>query len=231
MLSNNNMTKPAISLPLRDSVSPEAAIDYLMWKLKVNAAAAKEAILLGKDVPRASNPDWPLDAGAMFSNFTVGTLNLWGTHANWTTRLHAAAELLKTHMADVWCLQEVLAGPGGEDSQAHQLARELGLGSVAFRAVRTLPDGTSEGLAIVSRYAFGPITLEALAGRPESSDPNARGVLHAIVELPGHRCHMLAVHLTYDAASQCTMVLALRDAIERLTRPGDCVVVAGDFNT
>lgn len=207
---------------------------YLQRKMELIALQLKDLVMMSKGqrpLSESKRKAEPVGALSNASMFSVASYNLWGLREQWDARVQQAATALLAPPTDMVFLQEVRSLNGTVASQAHVLAELLGLSHVAFRPVREDAAG-AEGLAIISRWPLRLPELLPLAGTATSTDPNPRAALHAIVELSAsHSCHVVVLHLTYDASSQCRMVLSLMDAIAARVAPDDCLVIAGDFNT
>ena len=121
-------------------------------------------------------------------------------------------------------------------TQAHELARAIGYHHVTAALFPSAPSNKepAEGLAVISRH---PITYSRLHIFPRidhSSDGNARGVLHAKVNLGRERggvCDVFVTHLTYDDKAQCAMAVLLMDVVAQAAGGSGCIFLLGDFNT
>lgn len=217
--------------PLPRSPQSLADTEYLFKKWRYTSATLKQIILRSKMNAEVAVTLPATPRSASQSALSIVTINMWGVKNNWEDRRRNLATLLSPRSPTILCLQEVFLPMNATISTAHQLANELKIQYTSFFPLRTEKDAGQEGLAVVSQYPIKSSELILLEGGPKSSDPNQRATLHAVIELPGARqCHVFVVHLTYDATSQCTMVLNLIAAVQSRVGPSDCVFLAGDFN-
>ena len=121
----------------------------------------------------------------------VLTLNIWNRQGPWEERLPLIREGLRELTPDVVGLQEVLSG--GERSQAHEIAEDLGY-SVAFGKATTVRSGEAFGNAVLSRW---PIVREEVFPLPTGEHDEPRSLLLAEIDAPWGRIPMFVTHLNW----------------------------------
>eukprot|EP00047_Mylnosiga_fluctuans_P010537 m.16781 g.16781 ORF g.16781 m.16781 type:complete len:380 (+) comp3176_c0_seq1:41-1180(+) len=209
----------------------EAALQYLDSKMRATALDLKRQILLHKGKDPAHSAMLPPTAGPDTA-LSVATMNAWGLTHEWPARLAIMAKILAELPVDFLGIQEVHRPTLGAPTQADELARETGMAHVAFHEVahHESDPALSEGLALVSRLPIESSELIELPQPSGTSDMNPRALLHAVVATAIGRVHVFVAHLTYDARAQCSMAVAMMDAIA--PRAGsEPIVLMGDFNT
>jgi len=159
----------------------------------------------------------------------IATQNIWGRVPLWNLRKRAIARSLRH--ADVVVLQEVQGRRKGS-SQAHELAREMGLGYVHFASAgKTL--GWREGVGIISRFPITHVAWEKLAQTRHLIDRMApRPVLRVVVETPAGLLEVYGLHLSLAKEAR-TRVAGDIVAFARRQReevPAKFAAIAGDFN-
>lgn len=162
------------------------------------------------------------------------TINLWNEQGPWLRRLELLAERLTELAPDVVCLQEVRERAGaGEDpgvpNQARWLA-EHAAESWHHAVAGAQPwGGGVEGLGLLSRW---PIERQEVCRLP-SRGRNQRLCLAASISVEGRSIWVATTHLAYrlrDGALREQQVEAADAFLQRLRRPGQTTVLAGDFN-
>jgi endonuclease/exonuclease/phosphatase family metal-dependent hydrolase len=161
---------------------------------------------------------------------TLATQNIWGRMPLWHLRKRAMARKLRG--ADVALLQEVQAR-GKHDSQAHQLAKHMGLPHARFASAgRTL--WWREGVAIISRWPVVHLAWEHLPQRRNNLVDRAapRLVLRAVIDAPVGRVEVYALHLSLSQKSRTAAAERIAAFVrrERQAFPADFTVLGGDLN-
>lgn len=150
--------------------------------------------------------------------------------------LERVADAVRTSGADLVLLQEVdrRTERSGREDQLATLERLTGMHGAYGRTIDY--QGGEYGIAVLSRWPILADTLHPLrvapppepTGRPYEE----RGALHAVVDAPGGRMHVVTTHL--DASSndffRLQQVSGVRELARRLERTGERVLVGGDFN-
>jgi endonuclease/exonuclease/phosphatase family metal-dependent hydrolase len=139
----------------------------------------------------------------------------------------AARALLDTPalaQAGVVLVQEIEAHPGEAASRAARMAAVLGFEYVYVPA-RTLPDGGTHGLAILSAFPIGSVEKMDLADAVRKSQH--RIAIRATLDLGGHELQLVDVHL--DTKLDAQQRIAQLSPV--ITGSPDAQLVAGDFNT
>ncbi|WP_044239007.1 endonuclease/exonuclease/phosphatase family protein [Chondromyces apiculatus] len=121
----------------------------------------------------------------------VLTLNIWNRQGPWEERLHLIRAGLRELAPDVVGLQEVLSG--GERSQAHEIAEELGY-TVAFGKASTGRSGEAFGNAVLSRW---PMVREEVFPLPTGERDEPRSLLLAEIASPWGRLPVFVTHLNW----------------------------------
>jgi endonuclease/exonuclease/phosphatase family metal-dependent hydrolase len=166
----------------------------------------------------------------------VMTWNLWWRFGNWRARQEGILRVLSDVQPDVCGLQEVWAGPDG--NQAETLARELGLHWVYAPSPapqhwqRRIGDGdTGVGDAVLSRW---PLTGRHVRRLPEGpGEPDGRSALHVDVQTPAGVLPFVTTHLSSapgGSALRCEQVRALAGFVAAHDTAGLPAVVTGDLN-
>ena len=136
-------------------------------------------------------------------------------------------EALQRENADLIFLQEVQGRNDLEHAlhnQPERLAEALGMHVVYGRnAIRRMTD---HGNALLSRY---PIVYQE---NQDISDHRLeqRGVLHAQVCVDNKIVHCFVVHLGLFKQSRLRQTEAIASRINRLVKPEEPIIIAGDFN-
>jgi endonuclease/exonuclease/phosphatase family metal-dependent hydrolase len=164
----------------------------------------------------------------------VLTQNAWGGAAGWAVRKPTLARAIDLLKPDVVGLQEVHASATSGDgaSQAHELAALLPGYRAHFAAGKQSPDGTREGVALLTRGAVHATSFEKLT--LDRADPwdgeSQRVVLHARVDgvTLDRPLDLFVTHLSLSRQARGRTVAELLDFVER-TRSRDAVLM-GDLN-
>jgi len=165
----------------------------------------------------------------------VLTWNLWWRFGDWRRRQDAILEVLADARPDLCGLQEVWAGPDG--NQAELLARELGLQWAYSASSKPQPwrervgDANLDvGNAVLSRW---PIAAHRAVRLPAGGEPDeGRTALYARIDAPGGPLPFFTTHLNADpahSAVRCGQV----ELLARFVADHDGTrgpIVTGDFN-
>ena len=119
-------------------------------------------------------------------------------------------------------------------TQAHEVAREANYPYATAELFPAFsPKAPREGLGLLSKHPITHSQLHIFSHVDGSTDGNARGMLHARVNVgqPVGECDFFVTHLTYDDKSQCAMVVEMMDTVARVVRDPACIFILGDFNT
>jgi endonuclease/exonuclease/phosphatase family metal-dependent hydrolase len=159
----------------------------------------------------------------------IATQNIWGRTPLWALRKRALARGLGS--TDIALLQEVQRR--GQASQAHDLARHLGLDFAYFASAgRTLT--WREGLGIISRWPAIHVAWEKFPQRRSNVlDRIApRAVLRVVLDTPLGRLEVYAMHLSLskDARTRAGKAVAAFARQQRALLPATFAVFGGDFN-
>ncbi len=140
------------------------------------------------------------------------------------------AELLRDHAPDVVVLNEVDRGwlaNGGHDAFDH-LATELGLPHVRFGAAADAVFGN----ALLSRFPISELAVEPLPG---GEDPMERGLIAAVLQLPGDRAiGVVGTQLSQEddpAVSRLPQSRSVAATAARLRERQVPTIVLGDVHT
>lgn len=165
---------------------------------------------------------------------TVMTLNLnyyVDKHGGWPQRRALIHEAIASVSPDIVAFQAVrreLAIGGGVD-QATQLARVLeGYDQVFYEPADERTDGTTQGMAIISRIPIKARAVQGLGRRPGIEDDNPRVVQHAVFQLSEGSFHLFNSHFSWVEEQ-------VRDNLDEtlplITGSNEMKLVVGDMNT
>lgn len=141
------------------------------------------------------------------------------------------ARVIRRCDPDVAALQEVDVGKWRtrRQDQAAVLAKTL---SMSYRFFPVVEDGDgSYGLALLSRFPIVDIRRGWLPLLPEDRERERRGVLQAVVDVPGGPVWILVVHLSlYPRERRAQMAALVGSEWLGAIDPEMPVLVCGDFN-
>lgn len=161
------------------------------------------------------------------------TLNLNGhgeRHGPWSERRPRIAAAVAMTRPDIIALQAVARDPRRDDGldQAVQLARDVGDDyTVHYHPTACRPDGSEDGIAVLSRRPVADVRALPLSRRDVGDDPSPRAVLHVTFTGLAGPWHLLAAHFSWVAEQASDNV---GEALAHLDRLGGPVVLAGDLN-
>lgn len=141
----------------------------------------------------------------------IGSLNVWGTFADWPARLATLRSHPLVHTLDVLLAQEVCVGDGVD--QVRDLSEAFGLTYSCFHSDKTI-HGLQEGVAIFSREPLDTVGRTNL------------GQGRVLIQADAYdRLTLASAHLSFEGRERSEQVKSL---LKRVTL--DRVVLGADFN-
>lgn len=140
----------------------------------------------------------------------VGSLNVWGTFANWPARLAALRQHSITSTLDVLLAQEVCLGSGLD--QVSELSETFNLPYHAYHSDK-ITHGLQEGVAIFSRQPLQTVGMTNL------------GQGRVLIQADTYGLTLASAHLSFEGRERSEQVKAL---LKRVTL--ERVVLGADFN-
>ena len=166
----------------------------------------------------------------------VLTQNVWGGAPLWTRRRARLARCIGDIQPDVVGLQEIHAPTTrGDESQAHEIANEIGGYEVLFAPARVSASGSCEGVALLVRAGLEITDRSVWKLSVDATDPldapHQRVVLRAAVRR-GVVVDVLVTHLSLSkSARQRTLrELTIFAGEERRASRSAGAVLLGDLN-
>lgn len=147
-------------------------------------------------------------------------------------QIHNIAYALQSMNADLICLQEVRAqnrleaqrfAHWPQAQQADYLAPE---GYHAIYRSNAVTKHGEHGNALLSRWPVLDVRHEDMSDHRFEQ----RGLLHAQVDAPRGRVHVLVLHLGLMGSSRVRQLAQTRDYLTRHVPENEALVIAGDFN-
>lgn len=147
-------------------------------------------------------------------------------------QIHNIAYALQNMDADLICLQEVRAQNRREALRfAHwpQEEQAVYLAPTGYHAIyesNAITKHGEHGNALLSRWPVLDVRHEDMSDHRFEQ----RGLLHAQVQAPQGKVHVLVLHLGLIGASRVRQLGQTRDYLRRHVPEDEVVVIAGDFN-
>jgi endonuclease/exonuclease/phosphatase family metal-dependent hydrolase len=170
------------------------------------------------------------EEAAMLKLMTLN-LNLYDEkHGAWPRRRRLIFQGVRDAAIDLLAMQAVRRHRSVERGldQGAQLAGDLeGFSHRVFRPAAQKPDGSEDGLGILSKLRLGDVTQLPLSFVPDSQDPSERTVIRTTVGTEVGDIGIINAHLSWVPAQHERNVQELLAFIE--DNPGPQVLL-GDFN-
>ncbi len=147
-------------------------------------------------------------------------------------QIHNIAYALRGMDADLICLQEVRAQNRKEAArfahwpQAQQADFLAPAGYHAIYRSNAITKHGEHGNALLSRWPVLDVRHEDMSDHRFEQ----RGLLHAQVEAPQGKVHVLVLHLGLMGSSRVRQLAQTRDYLARHVPADEALVIAGDFN-
>lgn len=159
-------------------------------------------------------------------------INLYGSrHGLWSTRQVLIRDAILAHRPEIVALQAVRQDPNttGHLDQATQLAQLLqpAYPHSFFQPAMCHPDGSADGLALLSTIPIAGIDHLPLTLQPERDDTNQRLLLRARFDLPDGPIHLFNGHFSWVPAQNLANVA---EALPYLKNAPGPAVLVGDLN-
>ncbi len=158
-------------------------------------------------------------------------LNAYGTKVGpWEARLPLIRDIIEQNQPDILAFQAVRqeAGVAGGVDQAQQIARLFPqYRHTCFETAWVYEDGSADGLALLSRFAFAGLDNRKLTFLDGTDDPNHRIVLHAQFDFDTRPFHLFNGYFSWvgEQAEQ-----NLNETLDYLNAFDGRRVLLGDFN-
>lgn len=173
----------------------------------------------------------------MANALVVLTQNAWGAAPLWTRRRERLARCIADIEPDVVGLQEIHAPTTrGDESQAHELAEEIGGYQVLFAPGRVTSSGSCEGVALLVRAGLEIAEHAVWKLSVDASDaldaPHQRVVLRAAVRQGAKLVDVFVTHLSLSkrARDRTIAELVIFASEERRASRSAAAVLLGDLN-